>query len=348
MSSLYIHIPFCHKACHYCDFHFSTNFDLKTELVTCISREIVQKRDFLSNKKLKTIYLGGGTPSVLTIEELNTLFHTIRNNFDIENDAEITLEANPDDLTIEKLSNLKKLGINRLSIGIQSFDDKELQLMNRNHSSEQGRKCVENTRAVGFDNINIDLIYSVPYSTLESLREKVHMALSFKPEHISAYCMTVEDGTAFGHWLKNGKLIELEDNDSFSQYLTLIEILESNGLEQYEISNFSRKGFESKHNSTYWEIKEYLGVGPSAHSFNGEIRYSNVSNNPAYIQGIKNGQNISEIENLTAFEKANEYIMTGLRKNSGLNCVELNNRFGYDILTEKSKEFEILHSSQLA
>ena len=344
LSSLYIHIPFCHKACHYCDFHFSTNLALKAELVTSISAEIVLQRDFLSEKTLDTIYFGGGTPSILSKSELELLFELIHSNFQINKNAEITLEANPDDLTLENLIMFKELGINRLSIGIQSFDDRELKWMNRNHSSFQSLKSLEDARRAGFDNINIDLIYSIPGSSLASLLKNIETAFSFRPEHISAYCLTIEEKTAFGKWLKQGKIKELDEDQSFFQYETLVSQLTANGIFQYEISNFSRKGFESKHNSKYWENKEYLGVGPSAHSYRLNKRYSNISNNIRYIKSVRNKSVPNQEENLTLDQQRNEYIMTQLRKNSGLDTRLLNDLFDLDILHLKSGQLEICHS----
>jgi len=310
-------------------------------MITRIGEEIILQREFLTKKKLSSIYLGGGTPSLLDESELGALFENIHKIYVLEDGAEITLEANPEDLTPEKLKLLKKFGINRLSIGIQSFQDSELHLMNRNHTGKEAEKCLENVQNAGFENFNIDLIYSIPGSSMASLSKNIELSIKYQPKHVSAYCFTIEKHTVFAKWAKEGKVLEIEDNQSFIQYEKMISTLANSGLHQYEISNFAQIGFHSRHNSTYWEGKEYLGVGPSAHSFNLTQRFSNISNNIKYIQSIKNNQIPLEVETLTKDQKINEFIMTGIRQNKGLDLSQLAKEFEVVLLDSKTREIDL-------
>ena len=320
---LYLHIPFCKQACHYCDFHFSTNLKSKAELVTAICREIELQKDYLPTRTLETIYFGGGTPSLLTESELGQIFETIYRIYQVEPDAEITLEANPDDLTSEKLIELKPF-INRLSLGIQSFHEPYLRFMNRAHNATESEQCVKLAQDSGFDNLTIDLIYGMSEKLLgiqsssqtsdENLWQRdLEMAIALNTQHISAYNLTIEPQTALGNWLKKGKIKPVEEELSARQFEHMINYLNANDYEQYEISNFARNGHYARHNSSYWKRRPYLGVGPSAHSFNGVSRQYNIANNALYIKSIQEGNLSFEAETLTAFDQVNDYLLTSLR-----------------------------------
>lgn len=310
---LYIHIPFCKQACHYCDFHFSTNMALKQKMVESICTEISIRKNYLSNNILSSVYFGGGTPSLLNEADFTKIFESIKNNFSIENNAEITIEANPDDLTFEKLETLKKIGANRLSIGIQTFNDSHLAFMNRAHTQSESIKCIENAKNVGFNNFSIDLIYGIPSPDHSILENDIDLATSFDVDHISAYCLTIEPKTAFGRWVKNKKMNPIEEDFAAEQFEITMNLLANKGYEQYEISNFARNKQYSKHNTNYWLGKHYLGVGPAAHSFNGVARQANISNNKLYINALEVGSLDFEEEELTMANRTNEYILTGLR-----------------------------------
>jgi len=320
---LYLHIPFCKQACHYCDFHFSTNLKSKADLVTAICREIELQKDYLPTRTLETIYFGGGTPSLLTESELGEIFETINRIYQVEPNAEITLEANPDDLTSEKLVELKPF-INRLSIGIQSFHEPYLRFMNRAHNATESEQCVKLAQDSGFDNLTIDLIYGMSEKLLgiqsssqtsdENLWQRdLEMAIALNTQHISAYNLTIEPQTALGNWLKKGKIKPVEEELSARQFEHMINYLNANDYEQYEISNFARNGHYARHNSSYWKRRPYLGVGPSAHSFNGVSRQYNIANNALYIKSIQEGNLSFEAETLTAFDQVNDYLLTSLR-----------------------------------
>ena len=320
---LYLHIPFCKQACHYCDFHFSTNLKSKAELVKTICREIELQKDYLPTRTLETIYFGGGTPSLLTESELGQIFETIHRIYQVEPNAEITLEANPDDLTSEKLIELKPF-INRLSIGIQSFHEPYLRFMNRAHNATESEQCVKLAQDSGFDNLTIDLIYGMSEKLLgiqsssqtsdENLWQRdLEMAIALNTQHISAYNLTIEPQTALGNWLKKGKIKPVEEELSARQFEHMINYLNANDYEQYEISNFARNGHYARHNSSYWKRRPYLGVGPSAHSFNGVSRQYNIANNALYIKSIQEGNLSFEAETLTAFDQVNDYLLTSLR-----------------------------------
>jgi len=320
---LYLHIPFCKQACHYCDFHFSTNLKSKADLVTAICREIELQKDYLPTRTLETIYFGGGTPSLLTESELGQIFETIYRIYQVEPNAEITLEANPDDLTSEKLVELKPF-INRLSIGIQSFHEPYLRFMNRAHNATESEQCVKLAQDSGFDNLTIDLIYGMSERLLgihESSQDSdeqlwqwdLEMAVALNTPHISAYNLTIEPQTALGNWLKKGKIKPVEEELSARQFEHMINYLNANDYEQYEISNFARNGHYARHNSSYWKRRPYLGVGPSAHSFNGVSRQYNIANNALYVKSIQEGNLSFEAETLTAFDQVNDYLLTSLR-----------------------------------
>jgi oxygen-independent coproporphyrinogen-3 oxidase len=347
---LYIHIPFCKQACHYCDFHFSTNTGGKRAVVEAIAKEILLRKSYLQSSELSTIYFGGGTPSMLNEKELQILMDVIRENFVVRQDAEITLEANPDDLNSEKLSQLKTAGINRLSIGLQSFHEPHLRFLNRVHTSIEAENCVKYAQDAGIENISIDLIYAIPAENHSILESDIAKAFELNVSHISAYCLTIEPKTTFGNWLKNHKLKPIDEEFAAQQFEILITSLESHGYEQYEISNFARNEHYSLHNTSYWQQKPYLGVGPSAHSYNGFSRENNIANNAKYLAAIDSDIIPANYEKLSAADQTNEYLLTGLRTKWGCNMSKLSALSGsefqsqsYDILkslTEKGWIFE--------
>ncbi|MGY6561183.1 MAG: radical SAM family heme chaperone HemW [Luteibaculaceae bacterium] len=331
MAGIYFHIPFCKQACHYCDFHFSTSLRFKTEMLQAMQREIFLRKDYLGNETVETIYFGGGTPSILAVEEIKALLESIHQYFSVSAEPEITLEANPDDLTPEKCAALYQAGINRLSIGIQSFNDKHLTLMNRAHNAEMALNCAQNARKNGIQNLSIDLMYGLPALSQEDWEENLRIALSLNPEHISAYNLTVEPKTALFHQVKKGLVQIPSDAESAKQFDTLCETLKQAGYRHYEISNFCKPGFISRHNSSYWQDVKYLGIGPSAHSYNHTSRQWNVAHNVNYIQAIRQDDELSyELEETTLESAFNEYLLTGLRTDWGINLNYIKARFGFD------------------
>lgn len=320
---LYIHIPFCKQACHYCDFHFSTNTTNKRAVVEAIAREIVLRQSYLPDGDMETIYFGGGTPSLLDEAELGLLLDTIHRQFQVAPNAEITLEANPDDLNAATLDMFAQAGINRLSIGIQSFHEPHLRFMNRAHSAVEAEQCVRLAQDAGIDNISIDLIYAIPSENHGILQRDLSKAFTLGVPHISAYCLTIEPQTAFGSWLKKKKIQPIEEEYAAQQFEILVGSLRENGYEQYEISNFARNGHYSNHNSSYWKQHPYLGVGPSAHSYNGVSREYNISNNAKYLEAIQKGIIPATIETLSPADQTNEYLLTGLRTKWGVELQKL-------------------------
>jgi oxygen-independent coproporphyrinogen III oxidase len=331
LAGIYLHIPFCKQACHYCDFHFSTNQSLKTELSQSIAKELSVQANYLNGQPIETIYWGGGTPTLLTASEFEIILNGLHAHFDLSNVNEVTIEANPDDLSKTKLELLKQLRFNRLSIGIQSFDDATLAYFNRAHNSAEALSCMEDSRNAGFDNISIDLIYSIPNQSLDHWKQTIQKAISLNPEHISAYCLTLEDKTVFGKQHKKGIIKAVDEETSATNFEILIETLAKSGYEQYEISNFCRPGRESKHNSNYWRQIHYLGVGPSAHSFNGTSRQANCSNNHQYIKSLRTATLPCEVELLTRENKINEYLFTSLRTSWGCSRTFLITNYQFDL-----------------
>jgi len=313
MAGIYLHIPFCRKRCHYCDFFKSTDLSQKARLLEGLRKELETRASELASEEINTIYLGGGTPSVLLIDELKDILHTIRLNYRVSPEAEITMEANPDDLSQAILSVIREIGFNRLSMGIQSFSESDLKLMNRRHGVMQAIQSVKWAKSAGFTNISIDLIYGLPNQTLEEWERNVRIAVELDVQHISAYNLTYHEGTVFYDRLKKGILKELPDELSLQQFEMLISILKEAGFEHYEISNFCKPGLYSQHNSSYWKSKKYLGIGPSAHSFDSLTRRWNVSSVSGYLDGIQNNKSYSESEILTEQDRYNDYIITGLR-----------------------------------
>jgi len=330
MSSIYLHIPFCKQACHYCNFHFATSLKRKDELLEALFKELEMQQEYLQGEELQSIYFGGGTPSLLAPQTIQQLIDTIGKHYNLLPSAEITLEANPDDLTAEYLEALSKTAVNRLSIGIQSFADKDLQYMNRAHNATEALDCLKHALTFGFENYSIDLIYGTPTMTDDQWRANLQAVFELNVPHISCYALTVEPETALDHFIKNKKAVPVEDEHCARHFEILVEEMEHAGYEQYEISNFCKNTAYSKHNSAYWKGKTYLGIGPAAHSFNGESRQWNIANNARYIQSINQGEIPSETEHLSEADRYNEYIMTSLRTKWG---VDLNRliQFGYRI-----------------
>lgn len=329
MAGIYIHIPFCRKACHYCNFHFSTSLALKNGFLKALLNEIRLRRDYLQGSLVETIYFGGGTPSLLEISELNTILEALRKDFPISETAEITLEANPDDINTEKLDDWKKSGITRLSLGIQSFFEEDLTWMNRAHTHQQAETALRQALEV-FPNLTIDLIYGTPGLTHEKWKANVDRVLKMGVPHISCYALTVEPRTALQKMIADHKKEDINPELQAEQFQMLIEWLNEAGYEHYEISNFARPGFRSRHNSSYWEGTPYIGLGPSAHSFDGQSRQWNVSNNALYISSLENNQWQPGSEILSQTDQFNEFVMTQLRRMEGISKEILSNKFGAD------------------
>ena len=339
MSGLYIHIPFCKQACHYCDFHFSTSMGKKDAMVLALKRELELRKGEFKDEVVETIYFGGGTPSVLTSEEINGIIQAVYENYQVAENPEITLEANPDDLSEDRIIQLSESPVNRLSIGIQSFYDEDLQLMNRAHS---GREA-EHSLAMAtrhFDNISIDLIYGIPDMTNERWKQNIEKALSFNIPHISSYVLTVEPKTALSSFIKKGIVKPIDDKAAQEHFNILMDEMEAAGFEGYEISSFGKPGYFSKNNTAYWLQKKYIGIGPSAHSFDGERRCWNVNNNPKYIKAIANNELPLEIEILSIADKYNEYVMTGLRTIWGVSLSRIKAEFGEEYLNYLRRQFQ--------
>lgn len=346
---IYIHIPFCKQACHYCDFHFSTSLKKKSELVNALVKELQLRKDEFKNTTVETIYFGGGTPSLLTIDELRLLIDEVYKNYSVAENPEITLEANPDDLVSIRAQSktifeeYKSIGINRLSIGIQSFFEADLKLMNRAHNAEEAKNCLQEATKY-FKNISIDLIYGIPGLTNENWIKNIETVLSFDIPHISSYALTVEPKTALDTFIKKGLVKNVDDDLAQQQFHILIEKLEASGFVHYELSNFGKPNYFSKNNSAYWQGKPYLGIGPSAHSFNGNERGWNVQNNSKYIKAIEQSILPIEIEILSITDKYNEYVMTGLRTLWGVSLEKVERDFGenYKIYLLEQAEKHIL------
>ena len=331
MAGIYIHIPFCKQACHYCNFHFSTSLRHRDEMVTAICKEIDLQKDFLTNKNLTTIYFGGGTPSLLETSEINQILERLSKNYSWENNIEITLEANPDDITTEKISKLRAGGVNRLSIGIQSFIDSELLASNRAHNSDESLKAVQICQDAGIDNLSIDIIYGMPGSTQDSWQYNIDKALELDVDHISSYALTVEPKTFLDRMVKKGGILLPKEMEVNKQYLQLIHSLTTAGYDHYEISNFAKPSKYAVHNTNYWMSVPYLGLGPSAHSYQPTFRQWNINNNAKYIKSISKGVIPSEREQTKYADQFNEYIMTRLRTMWGVDLNELNNRFSSEL-----------------
>ena len=328
MADIYIHIPFCRQKCYYCDFYKTDKLNYLSEFLTALKKEISQQNNYLPGEFIDTIYIGGGTPSLLKEPEITSIFSSLNKYFKILPQAEITFEANPDDLDPACLAMLKRSGINRLSIGIQSFQEKHLKMMNRRHTAQQAVDSVINAKNSGFNNISVDLIYGIPGLTTDQWKDNLQKTFELPADHLSAYHLTYHEGTIFYNLLKRGKLHELSENDSFDQFTTLINKAGLAGFEQYEISNFAKNGMYSKHNTAYWTGKPYLGLGPSAHSFNGSSRKWNMSDLEKYIKLINEDEITFEEEHLTLNDKYNEFILTNLRTKWGVSLLTISEKFG--------------------
>lgn len=327
MPCIYIHIPFCKTKCTYCDFYSITNFKQQDELVRAMLQEIEKRKSYL-NGTISTIYFGGGTPSAISIVDIDLILKAIFSSFKVENDAEITLEANPDDLSLEYLIELGKIGVNRLSMGIQSFDDQQLKAINRRHTAESALNSVKIAKQAGFDNISIDLIFGLPEQNLESWKKQVDKAMTLDVQHISAYGLIYEKNTPLWRQMKSGKVIPADDETALEMYDYLVETCAGNGFEQYEISNFSKPGFRSQHNSSYWKQVPYLGIGPSAHSYDLHSRQWNISSIYQYCKNILKDGAYFEKEILLEKDKYNDTVMVSLRTMEGINLDLIINQFG--------------------
>lgn len=346
MAGIYIHIPYCKQKCSYCDFHFSTNLQSKSLLIKAINKELEMRKDEI-NQPLETIYFGGGTPSILSENELESIFNTISKNYSTSQIKEITLEANPDDLTKEKLAFLKSTPINRLSIGVQSFFEEDLRLMNRAHNALEAEKSIKIAQDFGFDNITIDLIYGSTTTTDDMWRKNLQKAIELEVPHISSYALTVEEKTVLDHQIKKGETKPIDDNRQNDQFQILVDTLTNNNFIQYEISNFGKENYFSHHNSNYWKGVPYIGIGPSAHSYNGKQRAWNIANNSKYIQSIQQNIFPHEIEVLNELEQFNEMIMIGLRTIYGIDLNRLNSEFSPKLIQYFNQEIEKLLQENL-
>lgn len=335
-----MHIPFCRQACAYCNFHFTTSLRYKKDLLQALEREIVSEKDYLSGQIVSTVYFGGGTPSLLETEEVAQLLHTIRAHFPLAADAEITLEANPDDVTREKLQGWRQGGIERLSMGVQSFFEEELRWMNRAHNASQARQAIEWSLEAGFQNMSIDLIYGSPLLTDAMWEANVNTALGYGIPHLSCYALTVEEKTPLDKLIRRQQKANVSADKQAGQFLLLMQWLRGAGYEHYEVSNFALPGHRSRHNSSYWQGKAYLGIGPSAHSYDGRARRWNVANNSVYIKGIQEGLPERETELLTPLQQLNEYIMISLRTMEGIDLAGLGNRWGLAVREQKEQQID--------
>jgi len=337
MAGIYIHIPFCRQKCYYCDFYKTVNISLLGRYLQALKNEMLLRTDYLGGEPVETLYFGGGTPSVLSETELTDVIGFVRSHFTLSPNLEITLEANPDDLTTNYLQQIYSAGVRRLSIGIQSFHDEMLKKMNRRHNSGQAVEAIENAVKTGFNDISVDFIYGLPGLTNRQWKADLQKVFSLPVTHLSAYHLTYHEGTPFNTWLKKGTLKQLTETESIRQFETLVEMAGKNGFEHYEISNFARNGMYSKHNTSYWTGKKYLGLGPSAHSFNGISRSWNVAHTEKYIKATANNEAFSEEEILTEANRYNEYILTRIRTKWGVSVEVIQNLFG----TEKTDYFRL-------
>lgn len=338
---IYIHIPFCKQKCSYCNFHFSTSLNFKDEMLDAMKKEIFFRKDELQNKNLQSLYFGGGTPSVLSADEIKSLIDEVLKHFSFNSDIEITLEANPDDLNAQFLKGLSSSPVNRLSIGTQSFFDEDLKLMNRAHNASEAEGSIKRAQDFGFENLSIDLIYGSPTSNLEIWKENLNKTIALEIPHISSYALTVEPKTALENWVSKGKVSNPKEEEQNREFYYMIDFLKDHGFDHYEVSNFAKEGFYSRHNSAYWKYQEYLGIGPSAHSYNGnDVRSWNVANNQQYIKKLNSNILAKETEILSQQDQFNEMIMIGLRTIWGVDLTSLNQKFSPNILDKFNKEIQ--------
>jgi len=338
---IYLHIPFCKQKCSYCNFHFSTSFSLKDEMLLAIKKEIRLRHNELENKYLKSLYFGGGTPSVLSVDEIKSLLDEFQKYFSFDENIEITLESNPDDLNKNFLKELSQTEINRLSIGTQSFFDKDLKLMNRAHNASEAESSIKRAQDYGLENISIDLIYGSPTSNFEIWKENLNKTIELQVPHVSSYALTVEPKTALEKWIENGKVSSPEEAEQNQEFYYMKDFLKDNGFDHYEISNFGKPGFHSKHNSAYWKSEPYLGIGPSAHSYNGSLERSwNIANNPIYIKNLNQNILPKETEILSEKDRFNEMMMIGLRTIWGVDLDKINQNFSSEIIDYLNQEIK--------
>lgn len=338
---MYIHIPFCKQKCSYCNFHFSTSLNFKDEMIAAMKKEIFLRKDELENKNLHSLYFGGGTPSILSGDEIKSFMDEVLKYFSFNADIEVTLEANPDDLEKNFLKQISNSPINRLSIGTQSFFDEDLRLMNRAHNASDAEGSIKRAQDFGFENLSVDLIYGSPTSNLEIWKQNLNKTIALEVPHISSYALTVEPKTALEKWILNGKVPNPKEEEQNREFYYMIDFLKDHSFEHYEISNFAKKGFHSKHNSAYWKYNEYLGIGPSAHSYNGfDARSWNIANNQQYIKKLNSNILAKETEILSSKEQFNEMIMIGLRTTWGVDLESLKNKFKEDILDPFQKQIQ--------
>jgi len=347
MAAIYFHVPFCKQACHYCNFHFSTSLKHKNPVLDAMLSELkLRKEELVETEKINSIYFGGGTPSLLSSAEVSVLIDEVKRNFNVAVDAEITLEMNPDDDRPDYLEELKIIGVNRLSVGIQSFHEEELKLINRAHNAQEAFDVLNRIQGL-YDNFSLDLIFGLPNSTPESWQKNVEYALQFNPTHISSYLLTVEPKTVLNHQIDNKQIEVLGEEDVLTQFNFLVDRLQAKGYDHYELSSFGKPGFRSVNNTAYWSEKPYLGIGPSAHSFNGETRSWNISNNAQYLKGISVGKPMIEREKLSIADRYNEYIMIGLRMQNGISLDYIEKNFGSDYKTLLKKGVQSQIASQV-
>ena len=347
MAAIYFHVPFCKQACHYCNFHFSTSLKHKNPVLDAMLSELkLRKAELSDNEEIRSVYFGGGTPSLLSSDEVSVLIKEVKLNFNVAVDAEITLEMNPDDDRLNYLEELKVVGVNRLSVGIQSFHEEELKLMNRAHNAQEAFDVLNRIQGL-YDNFSLDLIFGLPNSTTESWQKNVEYALQFNPAHISSYLLTVEPKTVLNHQIDNKQIEVLGEEDVLTQFNFLVDRLQAKGYDHYELSSFGKPGFRSVNNTAYWSEKPYLGIGPSAHSFNGETRSWNISNNAQYLKGTSIGKPFIEREKLSVTDRYNEYIMIGLRMQNGISLDYIDKNFGSDYKTLLIKGVQSQIASQV-
>lgn len=338
---IYLHIPFCKQKCSYCNFHFSTSFNLKDEMLLAIKKEIGLRKNELDNKKLKSLYFGGGTPSVLAVDEIKSLIDEIQKYFSFDENIEITLESNPDDLNKNFLKELSQTEFNRLSIGTQSFFDNDLKLMNRAHNASEAESSIKRAQDFGLENISIDLIYGSPTSNFQIWKDNLYKTIELQVPHVSSYALTVETKTALEKWIEKGKVNSPEESEQNQEFYYMKDFLKDNGFDHYEISNFGKPGFHSKHNSAYWKSEPYLGIGPSAHSYDGHLERSwNIANNPIYIKKLNGNILPKETEILAEKDRFNEMIMIGLRTIWGVDLDKINQTFSSQIIDYLNQEIK--------
>lgn len=337
MAGVYIHIPFCRQACFYCNFHFSTSRRYQAPMVAALKKELVLRKEYLGGRVLRTIYFGGGTPSQLPVEEIELLLNTVKTHFEWGDEMEITLEGNPEDLTLSYLQGLHGIGINRLSIGVQSFDSDTLKSLNRAHDASQARRSIQDARRAGFDNFSVDLMYGLPTRKRDDWAKELGELVGLSPPHISAYCLTIEPGTVFAHRKRTGTFSPVSEEREVAEFRLLRTYLMEHGYTHYELSNFCQEPYYAVHNRSYWQQKPYLGIGPSAHSYDGQTRQHNIAHNKHYLDAILRSEVPARKEQLSRVQHIREYILLGLRTQWGIDLARLKEEYNYDLVKEKKE-----------